>query len=229
MTPGPSRDHGHLCNRWLRGDTTTVSTQHVSSRRAPGPWFRKQPTVTVAASAAMFLGVLLARLRVGDTSDALLILLVFPISLLALTFGTRIGLVAGLAAAGLIGLWSWIAGADLSLVGWLARIGPLLFLGVLIGDASDRLKHADEERHRLAIARLQHRQAVEVNDSLIQGMASAKWSLECAHPETALTTLEETMAAGQRLVSEALRAATATASDARELTAGENEADGSDR
>ncbi|WP_137121757.1 hypothetical protein [Segeticoccus rhizosphaerae] len=188
-----------------------MSTQHTSEaeQQSPGPWFRERPPLTVGASAAMFMAVFVVRLFFGDASDALLILLVFPISLLALTFGTRVGLVAGLVAACLIGLWAWIDGVNLSLMGWLSRIGPLLFLGVLVGDAADRLKRADEERQCLAIAQLRHRQAVQVNDSLIQGMASAKWSLESGRPDTAATTLEETIATGQRLVSDGLRAADA--------------------
>lgn len=155
----------------------------------------------------MYAAVFAARLLIGDATDAVLILLVFPISLLALTFGTRVGLLGGLAAPVLIGLWAWIDGVELSNLGWFSRVGPLLFLGALIGDAADRLKRADEERRLLAVAQVRQRQAVEVNDSLIQGMAAAKWMLESGHLHAATTTLEETIVAGQRLVSDGLRAA----------------------
>lgn len=191
------------------GQTTDVS-RRAGPKATPdghGPWFRQRPALTVGASVAMYALVFALRLLIGDATDALLILLVFPISLLALTFGTRVGLLAGLGASGLIGLWAWLDNVDLSQVGWLSRVGPLLFLGVLIGDAADRLKRADDERRLLAIAEVRHRQAVEVNDSLIQGMAAAKWSLESGNIDAATTTLEQTIVSGQRLVSDALRAA----------------------
>jgi hypothetical protein len=199
-----------------------VGTQGDTHAAAPArePWFRQRPVLTIGSSALMYAVVFVGRLLFGDASDALLILLVFPISLLALTFGTRIGLLAGLVAAALIGLWARIDGVDLSLVGWLSRIGPLLFLGVLVGDAADRLQRAEEERQAFEIAQVRHRQAVEVNDSLIQGMASAKWSLESGRLDAAATILEETIASGQQLVSDALRAADLGADGHREWHSG---------
>lgn len=52
---------------------------------------------------------------------------------------------------------------------------------------------------------LLHRQAVEVNDSLIQGMAAAKWAIEAGNHDLGLRTLEETIEAGQRMVSQLIR------------------------
>lgn len=192
----------HACRPTVTGvaDWHAFTTDQADTE----PWFRRRPALTVAIGVAMFAAVLITRLALGDASDALLVLLVFPISLLALTFGSRVGLAAGLVASGLIGVWVLIDGVDLSVVGWASRVGPLLFLGVLVGDAADRLRRADEERQCLAIAQLRHRQAVAVGDTLIQGMASAKWSLESGRLDTAAAVLEETIATGQRMVADAL-------------------------
>jgi hypothetical protein len=54
---------------------------------------------------------------------------------------------------------------------------------------------------------------VEINDSLVQGMAAAKWSLEAGRVDNGLAALEETLDQGQRLVSQLIR-------DADELDAG---------
>lgn len=159
-----------------------------------------------ATSAAMYTAVFATSLWLGDASDAVLMLLIFPISLLALAFGARVGSLAGLVAVGLVVAWTWLVGVDLSLVGWASRVGTMLFLGVLIGDAADRLVRAEEERQALEISQLRHRQAAEVTDSLIQGMAAAKWSLESGHLDAAARTLEETIASGQHMVSATLRA-----------------------
>jgi glucose-6-phosphate-specific signal transduction histidine kinase len=153
----------------------------------------------------MYASVFAASLWLRDASDTVLMLLIFPISLLALTFGTRVGSIAGLVAAGLVLAWTWIVGVDLSLVGWVSRVGTMLFLGVLIGDAADRLVRAEEERQALEISQLRHRQTAEVTDSLIQGMAAAKWSLESGRVDIAVRTLEETIASGQHTVSATLR------------------------
>lgn len=158
----------------------------------------------------MYAAVLAARAWLGDPGDAVLILMIFPISLLALTFGARVGSLAGLVAAGLLVVWGWLAGADLSLVGWISRVGTMLFLGMLIGDARDRLVRAEEEQQALEISQLRHRQAAEVNDSLIQGMAAAKWSLESGRTDLAVQTLEDTIASGQHMVSDSLRASSPT-------------------
>lgn len=188
-------------------DTGRVSTSRWQSPsdRVNGPWFSARPMLAVSASAVMLVAILVARLITGDADDAVLMLLVFPISLLAIAFGTSVGLFAGVFGAVLIGSWTWFAGVDLSVIGWLSRIGPLLFLGILVGDAADRLRSAAEERQTFELVTLRHQQAIEVNDSLIQGMAAAKWALESGRVESASATLEETIAVGQRLVSVSLR------------------------
>ncbi len=46
-----------------------------------------------------------------------------------------------------------------------------------------------------------HRLAVEINDSLIQCMAAAKWAIEAGQVERGQVTLDETIRLGQQLVS----------------------------
>ena len=68
------------------------------------------------------------------------------------------------------------------------------------GDASDAYS-------RLQAAALLNREAIEVNDTLIQGMAAAKWSIEAGRVETGLQTLDRTMAQAQEMVSDMIRRA----------------------
>ncbi len=49
------------------------------------------------------------------------------------------------------------------------------------------------------------RDATEVNDTLVQGMAAAKWALESGRHESGLKTLDDTLRLGHQLVSELLR------------------------
>jgi hypothetical protein len=171
------------------------------------PWFRARPEFTIAVSAILFAAVFTMRLLVGDSRDAYSMLYVLPVALLATAFGRRIGTVAGVFAVGLVVLWVLVDDVSLSPMGWLSRVVPLLLLGALIGDASDRLQRAEAERARLEAGARLHQEAIEINDSLIQGMAAAKWQLEAGRTESAQATLEETIALGHKLVSALIREA----------------------
>jgi hypothetical protein len=63
------------------------------------------------------------------------------------------------------------------------------------------------ERRRLEMAALLHREAIEVNDSLVQGMAAAKWSLDAGQVEAGGQILSQTIVLGDRMVSGLIRRA----------------------
>lgn len=170
-----------------------------------GPWFRARPRAALAVAGLLFTAVLALRFAVEDPVEAVSMLYVLPVSLVALAFGRRAGLAAGIVALGLVAFWVLVVGADLSVVGWVARLVPLVVLGWLLGDASDRLVAAETQRAALEAAAQRHRDATEVNDTLIQGMAAAKWALEAGRTEAGLRTLEDTLNLGHQLVSELLR------------------------
>ena len=174
---------------------------------APLPWFRAHPGWTWAVAVALFAAVFALRLTVGDPDDTVNLLLTLPIALLALSFGRTAGLVSGLVAVALVATWVVARDVDLSALGWASRVTPLLLLGGLLGDASDRLTAAQARRRTLESAAQRHRDATEVNDTLVQGMAAARWSLEAGRYDAGLKTLEETLVLGQQLVSKLMREA----------------------
>jgi signal transduction histidine kinase len=139
--------------------------------------------------------------------DAAGLLYVLPVALAAVAFGRRGGLVAGAAAVTLVVVWALVQDFDLSWLGWVSRIVPLLLLGTLLGDATERLEAAVRRQEELEAATRRHRDAAEISDSLIQGMTAARWALEAGQDEVALTTLEDTIRRGQQLVSDLLRGA----------------------
>ena len=181
----------------------------------PGPgtatateaWFRRRPPLTWGAAASLFLGVFVLRLSGGTVEDAYSMLYVFPVALVAFAFGLRKGAAAGVLAVLLIVVWAVVRDVSLDPAGWASRIMPILLLGVLLGEASDRLRRNDAERRRLETAALLHRDAIEINDSLIQGMAAAKWALEAGDVEAGLRTLNGTISQAQELVSGLIRQA----------------------
>jgi len=173
--------------------------------RSYEPWFRERPRAAVAVASLLFAAVLALRVAAGTPEDAVDMLYALPIALVALAFGRRAGVGAGLLAVVLVSAWAIWRDVDLTPLGWASRITPLLLLGGLLGDASDRLAAAHRRERRLEAAEQRQRDATEVNDTLVQGMAAAKWSIEAGRHDAGLRTLEETITLGHELVSKLMR------------------------
>ena len=179
----------------------------MSSSRplADGPWFVGRPRVVLVVAALLFVAIFAIRVVVGDVADVISMLYALPVALLAVAFGARAGTAAGAAAVALVAGWVALEQVEVSTVGWVARSVPLLLLGYLLGDAADRVRRVEAERRELETAVQRHRDAVEINDTIVQGMTSVKWMLELGKPEEGLRRLSETIGVSQRLVSELLR------------------------
>lgn len=189
---------------------TRYAPAAVAARRrwsGPGPWFHGRPVLAVAVAVALFAGVLGLRFAAGSVEDVAALLFCLPVALLAVAFGLRGGLLAGLVGILLMATWAVVRHIDLSVLGWATRTAPLLLLGVLLGDAVDRLRRSEEERRRLAEAAERHREAAELNDGVVQGLAAAKWALEAGRGERSLEILDQTLEKAQQLVSDLLREA----------------------
>lgn len=182
---------------------------HAPVRRSAllEPWFRSRPEFTIAVSLVLFLAVFVLRLFVGDIRDGYTWLYSLPIALLATAFGRRVGTAAGLVSIALLAFWVLLDDVPMTVTGWISRIVPMMLLGILVGDASDRLRSSEEERIELAAAARLHREAIEINDSLVQGMAAAKWAFEAGRTQAGLATLDQTIALGHELVSGLIREA----------------------
>lgn len=174
------------------------------------PWFHRRPGLTVAVAAALYLVVLVLRWLVAGP-EPITLLFCFPIALLAVAFGLRAGLLAGLGGIALVATWASVGGVELSFWGWVTRAAPMLLLGGLLGHAADQLRRSEAERNRLIAAAQRHRDAVDVNDRVVQELAAAKWALEAGHPERGLDILMNTLDAAQDMVSQMLRDAEADA------------------
>jgi hypothetical protein len=101
--------------------------------------------------------------------------------------------------------WVFLAHLELSPLGWASRLTPLLLLGYLLGDAVARLRRAESARLRLEDAARRHRDAVQLNDSIVQSLSAAKWALEGGDLEGGLQIVTETLHLGNQLVSDLIR------------------------
>jgi|SRR5680860_572120 len=177
------------------------------SRRSDVPWFRDRARWAIAAAVALFVAVFAMRLLIGDAEDAVGLLYALPVALVAVAFGRAAGIAAGLLAVVLVLTWAAVLEVDLTALGWASRVVPLLLLGGLLGDASDRLAVAEARQRAMDAAEQRHREATEINDTLIQGMAAAKWALEAGRHNVGISTLDATLEVGHELVSKLLREA----------------------
>lgn len=177
------------------------------SRQAQ-PWFQGRPGLAVTIAAVLYVAVLALRWVVSDPQPITL-LFCFPVALLAVAFGLRVGLLAGTAGIVSVAIWVGAGEMELSFWGWVTRAAPMLLLGGLLGDAADRLRRSEEERTRLQAAALRHRDAAELQDRIVQELAAAKWAFEAGRNERGLELLTGTLESAQRMVSQLLREADA--------------------
>lgn len=152
----------------------------------------------------MFVAIFALRLADSSPSDAVSVLYVLPVALLAFTFGFRTGLVAGLGSVGLLAAGTLLTGISMSPLAWATRITPILLLGTLVGYASDQLREGDRRELHYAEVALLQREAAEINDGIVQGLAAAKWLLEAGHTERGLGAVNDTIVAAQALVTRML-------------------------
>lgn len=164
-------------------------------------WFRRHPVLAIIVAGVLFAAVFVLRVNEGDPTDAYSMLYVLPVSLLAVAFGVRGGTLAGLVAVALMLLWAWMGEVHLSPLAWLSRVVPMLALGLLLGLATARARRAEVRQREMETAALLHQQAIEVNDSLIQGLASARWVLDQGRVDDGIQLLDRTMEEAQRMVS----------------------------
>lgn len=179
-------------------------TPDLAVSRSREPWFAQRPRLACAVAGVLTLAIFALQLSVDGVDHGISLLYVFPVALVALAFGARAGVVAGVSAIGLVVLWALVTDVALSLMAWVSTVLPLLLLGALVGASSDRIREARRaERYATAVALLQ-RDAVEINDSIVQGLAAAKWALEAGDVARGLELVEATAVTAQQLVTRVL-------------------------
>jgi PAS domain S-box-containing protein len=128
--------------------STQAATVRQSGRRLllPALLMRRGPghprAGVLALAVALFAAVLGFRIALPDANDPVLIWTVVPVALLALEAGTRGGVVGATVAVASLGVWSLIDDAQLSLIGYLARVSTFFLVGVLVGNLADHLSRA---------------------------------------------------------------------------------------
>jgi hypothetical protein len=187
----------------------------AAARGPAWPWFRQRPAAAIVTATVLFTVVFVLRLVVGGSQDSISALYAHTVALLALTFGVRTGTGAGIGAIVLIEVWVRINDIDLTPLALVSRATPLLLLGVLVGAASDQIRAGEARDRELAAMVALQREAAEINDTIVQGLAASKWRFESGDIDHGLETLTDTMTTAQALVGKLLTAASRLPCDRR--------------
>lgn len=121
----------------MRDDATSRLLAAVA---APVRRWPERRSVVLLSAGAMFVAVFLLRELVTGRGDALSLLYVIPVALLALELGIRAGVIAAGLSIAVIGVWMATVKPEFGLVGFLVRAGILLSVGAIAGRFSDRMR-----------------------------------------------------------------------------------------
>jgi hypothetical protein len=136
----------------------------------------QQTSALRAAAAVLFAVVTATAFAISDPAQAVAVLFVVPIALLALTDGRRGGLAGALVAAGLLVVWVVADDAvELTVLGWASRLLAFFLIGGLVGHFEQR---AREAQRRL----LDERYVAELHDRVVQALVVAHYRLGDDHP-----------------------------------------------
>ena len=132
----------HSSDAWQGGATGATSAFPV--RR----WSERR-VVVLAAAAGLFAAIFALRQTSTDGADAVELLYVVPISLVALELGLLAGVGAAALALGLVGIWTLSSPAGLDGVGMFTRGVAFLAVGSVAGRFADRMRDARDRQHLL--------------------------------------------------------------------------------
>lgn len=172
-----------------------------------GPWYELRPRVALGAAVALFALVTTFHWFDDGSGQAIVVLYVLPVALVAVAFGLRGGLISAAVGFGLFSVLEvFHSTGDIDGVGWAVRAVALFLLGGLLGHATDRT-HASqrdalaeqERRCRLEERNRRFAEAMEISDSLVQKMVAAKWMAEQGRADDAADALAATIAEGERM------------------------------
>jgi PAS domain S-box-containing protein len=122
---------------------------HLAHLRPPRQWLTIDGPQTVVLALALFAAVYALQANDGNPADALEVLYVVPIALLALRFGLRGGVAGALAGLALIATWDVAAHEyDVGLLGNVCWLIALLLLGALLGRFVDHRRRLEAEISR---------------------------------------------------------------------------------
>jgi gas vesicle protein len=159
---------------------------------------RSRRAVAVAAAVLLVL-CFVAAVATGSPGEPSLIAYAIPVSLAGIALGARGGMAAAVVGGALYWLGAYFDGRTLS-AGYLSyRLAALVFLGGIVGALSSRLAEAEQGAQ---LEQELRSRAVELNDTVVQGLALSRYQLAADDTTAAAATLAATLERAQELVAD---------------------------
>ena len=214
-----------------RMDAPTAVSQNPDGLRT-WPWYRIYPGTAIVTAAGLFLVVSVLDWFNDGSGQAIAVLYILPIALLAVTLGERGGLTGATTGFALFAVLEIEhSSGDIDVTGWVVRAVAMFLIGGLLGRATDQTTVSEraalaeqQRRYQVEEANLRYAAALEINDSLLQQIVVAKWMVERSQPKDAAKLLTEAIARGERMVAGLLPARSSIPADSLPATgSGPNE------
>jgi PAS domain S-box-containing protein len=157
-----------------------ITAAHGDGRPAP----RVRAAAVLAFAAVLFGALYLARTDGAAVADAVVLLFVVPVAILAFEFGLRGGIGGALVAVLLVAAWDSSVHGDISPLGYLARAAAYVLLGAGIGRVADVRRRLERELLHARDMSL-HMIATTSLDGVLRSMNPA-WEQVLGFPRTAL-------------------------------------------
>jgi len=188
--------------------SVAISDREIADGRRLSPWYRLQPRNAIVVAVGLFVVVSVLQWFNDQSGQAIAVLYVLPVALLAVTLGERGGLTGATAGFVLFAVFEIVhSSGDIDATGWVVRVVTMFLLGGLLGRATDQVTVSQrdalvEAQRRYQVEEVNHRyaEALEINDSLIQQIVVAKWMVEQGQPKPAAELLNVVITRGQRMV-----------------------------
>jgi hypothetical protein len=159
----------------------------------------RSPRAVAGAAALLLVLFFVIEVVTGSVREPATIAYAVPVALAGIALGARAGMAAAVAGAGLYWLGAYIDGETLSAAHLSYRLGALLFLGGVVGVLASRLAEAE---HAAQLQQELRSRAVDLNDTVVQGLALSRYQIEGGDSTAAADTVETTLARAQQLVAD---------------------------
>ena len=145
-----------------RGSKTPPLRKRLLSR-LPERSSQRERALTLASAGLLFVGIFGLGILVDDPAEAVAVLYVLPIALVAVKFGATGGIAAAVCGLGLFAVTNAVTGTGMSPLGYTTRGVAFLMLGAILGSFSTRLNAT----HQIVLRREQQLQAILDNSTAV--------------------------------------------------------------
>lgn len=153
----------------------------------------RRPELLISAAVA-FAAVFGLAFWIDDPRQAITVLYVVPIALVALAAGVRAGLAAALISAGLVAVWVITQDVEIGMSGWISRLVAFFLIALLVG----RYEQLARESVRKT---LEERAAAEVQEGVVQSLVIATYELRRGETSAAENAVEDALTAAKEIIS----------------------------